>query len=73
MSYIIAKKLRDIGCYAFRVKDNNIGELIDYLNTKTIEKEIEIFIISSPEVYKEYEPYSFIYSKEKFINIVLNL
>lgn len=48
MKYIVAKKLNSIGCYAFRVKDRDIVELIDYLIAETIEKEVEVFIISSP-------------------------
>ncbi|ELC8424650.1 hypothetical protein QYB63_001214 [Clostridium perfringens] len=73
MKYIVAKKLNSIGCYAFRVKDRDIVELIDYLIAETIEKEVEVFIISSPEAYREYEPYKIIENKKEFINRVLDL
>lgn len=73
MKYIVARKLNTIGCYAYKVKENEIVELLDYLTTETIEKDIEVFITNAPETYGEYKPYKFIENKKEFINRVLKL
>lgn len=73
MKYIVARKLKTIGCYAYNVKEKEIQEFLNYLITKTLEKDIEVFITNAPEVYGEYKPYKFIESKEDFINIIFSL
>lgn len=50
MKYIVARKLNTIGCYAYNVKEKEIQEFLNYLITKTLEKDIEVFTITAPEV-----------------------
>ena len=47
------------GCLSAQVQDRD--QLIDFVR-KWVEKEIEIYVISRPEAYAEYGPYTFVVS-----------
>ncbi len=74
MSYLVAKKVAERGCIALKTKgDKAIASLVSYLGLRTIDKGIEIFIVSDPETYGEYKPYSFVSSEIDFINRVFEM
>ncbi|EDT15906.1 DUF6718 family protein [Clostridium perfringens] len=74
MCYIISKKFNELGCYALKSElGDKLASLSRYLTLATLDKNVQIVTISDPNVYKEYEPYTFVISEKEFINKTLEL
>jgi hypothetical protein len=74
MCYLVAKKFSDTGCLAVKTKgDKALARLVSYLGLRTMDKGIQIFIVSDTETYGEYKPYTFIDSEKEFISRVLEM
>ncbi len=73
MCYLIAKKFNEPGCIAVETEGGKaLANLVSYLGLKTLDKGIQILILSNPEVYGEYEPYHFVKTEKDFISKVLS-
>lgn len=66
MSYLVAKRFKEIGCIALEVKRGK--ELADFVHRMNheLDSNIEIVTISRPEAYGEYSPYRFVDTYEEF-------
>ncbi len=74
MSYIIAKKPDEKGCMALKVKpDKAVAALVTYLGLRMLDKGIEIFTLSDPDIYAEYKPYHYVANEKDFINHVFEM
>lgn len=47
--------------------------LVTYLGLTMLEKDVQIFTVSSPDAYGEYKPYHFVSSEKEFISRVLDV
>lgn len=58
MSYLVAKKYADIGCYAVQAESGKeLAQLVVSLGEELMDRDVQIFIVSDPEVFGEYKPY----------------
>lgn len=74
MCYLVAKKFSDTGCIAVQTESGKaLANLVAYLGIKTLDKGVQILIISDPEIYGEYKPYKFVSSEKEFIAQVLDM
>ncbi|MCD7872558.1 MAG: hypothetical protein LUG21_04535 [Clostridiales bacterium] len=66
MSYLLAKRFEEAGCIALKVNLGN--ELSDYVCDleEKLDSDIEIVVISNPEVYGEYKPYKYVQNYDEF-------
>ena len=71
MCYILAKDVNKHGCIALKASHGKeLVELKNNLDQITVNKEIQIVVISRPTAYGEYAPYSFVNTKEELIDFV---
>lgn len=74
MSYIIARKPDEIGCVTLKAKpDRVMAALVTYLGLRMLDKGIEIFTLSDPDIYAEYKPYHYVANEKDFINCVFEM
>lgn len=76
MCYIIARDCRKRGCFAFRTNHGEeLANHVEYLEDEFVKDnlEIEIVTLSRPSAYGEYEPYTFVDTKEEFTEKVKEL
>lgn len=67
MSYLIAKRTDEIGCYAIKTKPGkHLSNLVREMNTITVGKGIKIVLLSNPDVFGEYAPYRYLKSEAEF-------
>ncbi len=72
--YLIAKKFDDLGCIALKTESGKeLAELVSYLGKKMLDRGVQIFTLSNPEVFGEYKPYTFVSSKKDFISRILEM
>ncbi|MCD7872799.1 MAG: hypothetical protein LUG21_05815 [Clostridiales bacterium] len=66
MSYLIAKKFKTAGCIA--IKTNLGKDLLNYVNNleECLDDDIEVVVISNPDIFGEYKPYKFVHSYDEF-------
>lgn len=74
MSYLIAKKIATPGCLAVQTESGKaLASLVSYLGLKTLDKGIQIVVVSDPDAYGEYKPYNYVSSEKEFISKVLDM
>lgn len=67
MCYIIVKGFKTDGCLAYESKSQKeASELVLDLESKIDNKTKQVVVISSPNEWEEYEPYTLIADKEDF-------
>ena len=72
--YLIAKKFSEPGCLAVQTEAGKaLANLVSYLGLRTLDKNIQILIVSDPAVYGEYRPYRMVSSEKEFISKVLDM
>ena len=68
MSYLIAKKFSDVGCYAVQAESGKkLARLVISLGEELMDKDVQIFIVSDPEVFGEYKLYRMVATTEELI------
>ena len=71
MCYLVAKNINDVGSIAWKTTHGkHLAEFKDLLEEKVGYDRIQFITISRPSAYGEYEPYSFVYTKEDFMKAV---
>ena len=74
MCYLIAKDRDAVGCVALRTTH---GKHLSEFKRKIMDKigydRIQLVTISRPSAYGEYEPYTFVDTKEEFEQIVSSM
>lgn len=74
MCYLVAKDFRKQGCLAVETEGGKaLAGLVSYLGLRTLDKGVQILTISSPQMYGEYKPYTFVNSEKEFIDKVLSM
>jgi hypothetical protein len=72
MCYLLAKKFKREGCIALKTEYGpKLAALDAYLGRSTLDKDVQIIVVSHPEAYKEYAPYRIVDSEVKFIEETL--
>ncbi|MCD7805102.1 MAG: hypothetical protein LUG23_07655 [Oscillospiraceae bacterium] len=67
MSYVVAKRWDKIGSIAIEMElGSHLVEFKRRIRSVIDEREIELFTISRPSAYGEYEPYRFVDSESEF-------
>lgn len=59
MCYLIAKKIKEEGCIAFQTTPGK--QMADFIGKiqNEVSDDVQIFSLSRPSAYGEYEPYTF--------------
>ena len=71
MCYLIAKKIDDVGSVALKTTHGkHLSEFKRMIEEKVGYEKIQLVTISRPSAYGEYEPYSFVDTKEAFAEAV---
>lgn len=66
MCYLIAKKFKEEGCIAFQTTpEKQMADFIEKIQNE-VSDDIQIFSLSRPSAYGEYEPYTFVYFYQEF-------
>ena len=71
MCYLVAKKIDEVGCIALKTTHGKqLSEFKRKIEAVVGYDKIKLVTISRPSAYGEYEPYSFVDTKEEFAKIV---
>ncbi len=71
MCYLVAKKIDEVGCIALKTTHGKqLSEFKRKIEAVVGYDKIQLVTISRPSAYGEYEPYSFVDTKEEFAKIV---
>ena len=71
MCYLVAKKIDEVGCIALKTTHGKqLSEFKRKIEAVVGYDKIQLVTISRPTAYGEYEPYSFVDTKEEFAKIV---
>ena len=74
MCYLLANKFKSEGCIALKTEYGpKLAALDAYLGRSTLDRDVQIVVISHPEAYQEYAPYRMMDSEVKFIEEALAL
>lgn len=74
MCYLIAKKFEETGCIALKAEHGSVLASFKSKLYKASNKDVvQLVTISRPSAYGEYEPYTFVDTKEAFEQKVMNM
>lgn len=74
MCYLVAKKFKHEGCIALKTEYGpKLAALDAYLGRSTLDRNVQIIVVSHPEAYQEYAPYRIVDSEVKFIEEALGM
>lgn len=72
MCYLVAKKIDEVGCVALKTTHGkHLSEFRQKIEAIVGYEKIQLVTISRPSAYGEYEPYSFVETKEEFERVVI--
>lgn len=71
--YVIAKIFDKQGCIAYSCKTPNEARCLPGTLEAIRNKDVQIVVLDSPEIYPEYAPYTFIDDMKVYINRVAEL
>ena len=70
----MAKNFHEPECLAVETEGGKaIADLVTYLGLRMLDKRIQILTVSSPEMFGEYGPYTFVNTEKEFIDRVLDM
>jgi len=74
MCYLVAKKFKHEGCIALKTEYGpKLAALDAYLGRSTLDRDVQIIVVSHPAAYQEYAPYRILDSEVKFIEEALGM
>jgi hypothetical protein len=71
--YVIAKTFEQHGCIAYRCKTQNEARCLPGTLEALRAPDVQIVVLTSPEIYSEYAPYSYVDDIKEFIDSVYDL